>query len=181
MAVELKIPARQSVISFGEANDHAIDYLVGILHDARTTTLERVQGATLEELDWRYADGWNTVGALLHHVISLENFFRIRCIEEREIERDEMTRWGPGMELGKWVPELGGKTLPEYVAELDEARALTLAGLRGVRAEDFFRRRAGLFEPEGYNLAWVLYHQAEDEVHHRGQISIIRKLYASMH
>lgn len=43
--------------------------------------------------------------------------------------------------------------------------------------EEFHAKREDHNPETGYNLAWKLYHLAEEEVHHRGQISLIRKLY----
>ena len=54
-----------------------------------------------------------------------------------------------------------------------------LAAIGSISREQFFERRDGYNPATGYNLAWALYHMAEDEVHHRGQISILRKLYAA--
>ncbi len=45
-------------------------------------------------------------------------------------------------------------------------------------AEQLLERRFDVYDKvNGSDLAWTLYHNAEDEVHHRGQISILRKLY----
>jgi uncharacterized damage-inducible protein DinB len=49
--------------------------------------------------------------------------------------------------------------------------------MRQLSREDLIRKREGYDPVTGHNLAWTLYHKAEDEVHHRGQISILRKIY----
>jgi uncharacterized damage-inducible protein DinB len=171
---------RKKIIPFGQHADNAIDYLAGILIDARVTTLKRVEGIGQEELDWRYGGTWNSIGSLLAHIVGGEHFFRIRMIEDRLLTDEEQTRWMPGAELGKHVDNLHGKSRDEYVAELHEAHEMTLAGLADVTWEQFTAIRDEAFPPDGYNLAWGLYHMAEDEVHHRGQISMIRKLYADL-
>ena len=170
------LPPRPTSISFTSAVPTR-DYLLGILHDARVTTLQRVAKVGPEELDWRFADGWNTIGALLAHIVAVEHYFRVHCVEQRAWTHEEESRWTPGMDLGEHVPQLRGKPLATYMAELEEARAATLAALARVDHAALIEHRTGIYG-DGYNLAWVIYHQAEDEVHHRGQISILRKLWA---
>ena len=72
---------RRFYINFGNTKDHSLDYLIGILEDARITTLQRVERMTIHELDWQYREGWNTIGALLSHITAIEHYFRIVFIE----------------------------------------------------------------------------------------------------
>jgi uncharacterized damage-inducible protein DinB len=172
---------RKTFIPFGELRDPSLDYLVGILEDARVTTLQRVEEISTEELHWQYAEGWNTIGALLQHFISGENFMRIYFIEGRELTDAESVMWTPGLDLGEYVPQLiTGQPIEEYISALKLSRQKMLEQIRLLSKEDFYKRREGYNPNTGYNLAWVLYHSAEDEVHHRGQISILRKLYKTI-
>ena len=165
---------RKTFIEFGKQKDNTIDYLIGILEDARVTTLRRVVNVTLEELHWQFKPGWNTIGVLLSHMIANEHFFRIMYLEGRELSKEESEQWTPGQEMGKYIPQLiTHEPLDNYFIQLQQSRALLLQGISPLTKEDFWEKREG-----DYNLAWVLYHLAEDEVHHRGQISILRKLYA---
>jgi hypothetical protein len=169
---------RKTFISFGNSVDPSIDYLVGILDDARVTTLQRVQGISNQELHWQFAPGWNTVGALLCHIASAEEFFRIEFIERRELTPAEHEQWMPGLEMGPYIPKLiTGEPIEAYVSRLQQSRARLLAALSPLSVAEFQEKRDGYNPVTGCNLAWILYHLAEDEVHHRGQISILRKLY----
>ena len=170
---------RKTFIPFEDPKADLTEYLIGIMEDARTTTLQRIQGISVEELDWQYAEGWNSIGALLSHIISCENFFRIYFVEGRTLTKAEEEKWLPGLELGKYVPSLiSGKPIEEYIEELSASRKAMFERIRLLSREDFIRPRMGDYDPvTGYNLAWGLYHNAEDEVHHRGQISILRKIY----
>src|SRR4051812_33716800 len=96
---------RKTFIPFGDSADSSIDYLLGILEDARATTLQRVETIGVEELHWQYAEGWNTIGALLQHMISGENFMRIYFIGQRELTETEAEQWMPGVEMGKYIPQ----------------------------------------------------------------------------
>ena len=169
---------RKFRIDFGKANDHSIDYLLGILEDARVTTLQRIENMSVEELDWQYSEGWNTIGVLLSHIIGIEHYFRIYYVEGRTFTKEEHDRWMSGVKMGTYIPQLiCKKPIETYIEELAASRQLLLTSLAHTSFEDFSKRIDDYDAVTGCNLAWVLYHFAEDEVHHRGQISILRKLY----
>ncbi|MFT4525872.1 MAG: putative damage-inducible protein DinB [Bacteroidia bacterium] len=169
---------RTTFIPYGNSAETSIDYLLGIIEDARTTTLQRVYDLSLEELHWQYDEGWNTIGALLSHIISSAHVFRIEFIEEREMTKQESDLYVPGLEMGKFIPQLiTNQTAEDYALLLAESKTLLIEQIQKLSKEDFFKKRDGYNPKTGYNLAWVLYHLAEDEVHHRGQISIVRKLF----
>ncbi len=86
----------------------------------------------------------------------------------------------PGLKLGEYVLQLiTNDSIDFYLEKLNESRKKLLEQISKVNKESFHARKDGYNESTGYNLAWVLNHLAEDEVHHRGQISIIKKLYHS--
>lgn len=170
-------PVRGTYIHFGKYRDHSVDYLVGMMKDARVTTLRRVYDIPQAELDWQYAKGWNTIGTLLCHILSIEQLFRIWFIEEREVTEEESELWMPGMKMGKYIDSLKGKTLEQHVSDLEESRELIFESLKNVTPDAFFAKKKGYNPETGFNMAWALYHLVEDEVHHRGQISLLRKIY----
>jgi len=169
---------RRFLIDFGSTADHSLDYLIGIVEDARVTTLQRVAGVGVQELHWQYREGWNSIAALLSHITAIEHFFRIVFIEKRELTDAENERWIAGLDMGEHLPKLiTGEPLESYIDGLAESRRSLLEALRPLTFERFSERLEA-YDPEtGSNLAWILYHMAEDEVHHRGQISLLRKLY----
>jgi uncharacterized damage-inducible protein DinB len=169
---------RKTFIEFDGKGIDLIQYLKGIMDDARATTLQRIEGIAVQELDWQYAPGWNTIGALLSHIIACESTFPIFFLEERDLNPDEEAKWGAGLKLGPNVPSLiTGKPIEKYIQELEMSRKNIFEKLDKLKREDFIKKREGYDPITGHNLAWTLYHQAEDEVHHRGQISLLRKLY----
>lgn len=169
---------RRFLVEFGSTSDHALDYLLGIIDDARVKTLQRVAGVTVAELHWQYRQGWNSIGALLSHITAVEHYFRIAFIERRELTDAENERWIAGLELGVYLPKLiTDETLEAYVSGLAESREMLLKALRPMTFKRFAERMDAYDPEKGSNLAWALYHMAEDEVHHRGQISLLRKLY----
>jgi uncharacterized damage-inducible protein DinB len=165
-------------IEFGKLSDHSLDYIQGILQDTRITTILSLKELSVEELDWQYKEGWNTIGALLSHIVGIETYFRIEFVEGRKLTDEENKRWTPAMDMGEHLPKLiNRQPLEDYVAQLSISRKLMLSALSDLTHEDFTRRIDDYDDETGCNLAWVLYHMAEDEIYHRGQISMIRKLY----
>lgn len=169
---------RKTFIPFGETADHSIDYLLGIIEDARITTVWRVHKLPKEVLHWQYAEGWNTIGALLSHIICARHYFRIYFIEGRELTKEEEAAYLPGLEMGKHIPDLiTDEEVEVYLERLDESNKKLVEAVSALNPKAFFEKREGYNPNTGCNLAWVIYHLAEDEVNHRGQISLLMKLY----
>ena len=169
---------RKALIPFGQNNEPSIDYILGILEDARITTLERIEGISQTELHWQYAEGWNTIGALLGHLHALENYFSITFFEHRKLNKTELKELGPALKMGEYLPQLiTNDPIDFYLDKLAQSREKLIIQIRQLSQADFHKKRKGFDKEKGCNLAWVFYHLAEDEIHHRGQISILRKLY----
>src|SRR5437870_4801312 len=121
---------RKFVIDFGKAQDHSIDYLLGILEDVRVTTLQVISKIPPKEIDWQFKEGWNTIGALLSHITAIEHYFRIEFVEERKLTGEENNQWLPGMEMGPYLPQLMQKlSIETYIAELTESREMLISAM----------------------------------------------------
>ena len=165
-------------IDFDHHQDHAIDYFLRMLDKTRTTTLHKIKNLSVDELNWQCKQGWNTIGALLSHTIALEHYFRIEFVEERKLTSAEEEKWLPALDLGHHVPKLiRGLPVEYYQKELAESREMFQDSFKKIDFNSFTRRIEGYDPQEGCNLAWVLYHMIEDEIHHRGQITLLHKLY----
>jgi uncharacterized damage-inducible protein DinB len=165
-------------IKFGQLADYSLDYIQGILQDTRTTTILSLKNLLVDELDWQCQEGWNTIGALLSHIVAIETYFRIEFVEGRKLTDEENDSLLPALDMGIHLSKLmNQQPLEEYIKQLTESRELMLNAIAKLTHEDFIRRIDDYDEETGCNLAWVLYHMAEDEIYHRGQISMIRKLY----
>jgi hypothetical protein len=131
-----------------------------------------------EEIDWQFKEGWNTIGALLSHIIAIEHFFRIEFVEGRKLTLEEKEKWLPGMDMEPYLPGLiQNLPLEAYIEALTQSRNLMIHALENISFEEFTKRIEEYNPVSGCNLAWALYHIVEDEIYHRGQISMIRKLY----
>jgi DinB superfamily len=171
---------RDFIIRFGNNQDHSIEYLLGILKDTRTTTLSTIRNLTTQELDWQYEESWNTIGALLLHISAIEHYFRIVYVENRELTDPENTELMPAADMGIHIPSLiTGKNIDEYIHELSISRQKLLVSLEKLSFENFSRTFKTLDDGSECNLAWLLYHMNEDEIYHRGQISMLKKLMIS--
>jgi len=169
---------RTFYIEFDHHHDNAIDYFLGMLDKTRSTTLQRIKNFTVEELDWPVRPDWNTIGALLSHTIALEHYFRIEFVKGRKLTSEEEEKWLPALDLGPHVPKLIRKLPIEFYQEaFAESRRLFLESFKNIDFDSFTRRIEGYDPQEGCNLAWVLYHMIEDEIQHRGQITLLHKMY----
>ena len=172
---------RKYFIERGIAGSELASYLITTLHDARATTFNYIKDITQEELDWQPYAEWNTIGALVSHIISCDYFFKIYFIENRALTATEEKQWLPGLELGKYVNELRGKPFEYYSTELTKAHEEIAKAVNNLSNEKLLEKRFDVYDKiNGSDLAWTIYHKAEDEVHHRGQISILRKLYQQL-
>ena len=157
------------------------DYLLAMKHDARFMTIHYLKNITDEELDWIPFEGWNSMAALLSHIIAGDRYFVIAFIEGRELTELEKTELMPGLELGKHVPGIKGQSAAFYLERLQATYEESRKAIMEIDADSLLKRRYDDYDKvKGSDLAWILFHDVEDEVHHRGQISIIRKLYKEM-
>jgi len=168
-------------IEFGGLRDHSLEYLTGMLKDARVTTILSITNISVAELDWQYKAGWNTIGALLAHIAAIETYFRIEFVEDRRLTAEENGKLTPALDMGVHLPKLiNQQPVEEYINQLTTSREMMLDALDKVTFDDFTERIEDYDAENGCNLAWVLYHMMEDEIYHRGQISMIRKLYKDL-
>ncbi len=172
-----ELKKRVFLVDFPDDLDHAIAYFRGILRDTRLTTVLTVQNLTTIELDWQFKEGWNTIGALLSHISALQHYFRIIYIEKRAMTEEENDSLIPALDMGIHLPSLiSGKSITDYLTELNYSLEEFLESLSTLTFEDFSEVLQNQDYGECCNLAWILFHMIEDEIYHRGQISIILKL-----
>jgi uncharacterized damage-inducible protein DinB len=149
-----------------------IGRLVAMLSYARRTTLTAVDGLTLAQLDHLHDATSNTIGALLAHIAVVERGYQLVMFEEREPSAAEWAEWSAALELGdRGRREIRGHELQFYTDELMRTRDATLAAL--AQRDDAWLEAPLRIAPN-LNAHWALFHVAEDEVNHRGQIRWLR-------
>lgn len=155
-----------------------IGRLVSMMNYARFTTLQAVQGLTIEQLDYLPTEKSNSIGDLLLHMATVEFGFQLETFDEREPKEQESMEWGAGYELGdKGREEIKGNPLEYYIDKLNTVRNRTFFEFQKKNDEWLYREQ--LWEDYQSNNYFIWFHTFEDEINHRGQIRIQRKMIHS--
>lgn len=153
--------------------------LVSMMNYARETTIAEVQELTVEELDFLYDAEANSIGMLLAHMVSVEKAYQIETFYNREVTDEEINELNPALELGRKAREqIHGNTIDFYMKELIDARNKTIETFQTLPDEWLFQQTPFWFDQQANNyFKW--FHVFEDEINHRGQIRIIKKMMAN--
>ena len=158
------------------------------LEDQAKLLLDTVNGITPEELAWQPERGMNTIGMLLaHNAIAEVGWVQFGL---RGMKWDLVSVLGVGgdfdgmpIEAGAPAPEhLNGKPLSFYEDLLAKARAYfkqTAVMLTDADLEEERTRVRDDGSKREYTCRWVLYHMHEHYAGHRGQVQMLRHLYAA--
>jgi len=154
----------------------AISHLVKMMNYARITTIKSVEGLTVDELDYQFSDISNSIGALLAHMAAVDRWFQVFTFEGRMMTEEEMEPIKAAMDLGRLGREkIKGNTLKHYLDELKRVRSITFTEL-SKRDDEWLLKSIEHSEDYRANYYFEWFHVLEDEVNHRGQIRIIRKM-----
>ncbi|WP_163100047.1 DinB family protein [Peribacillus alkalitolerans] len=160
----------------GQGYSKKIGSLVSMMDYSRAVLLDDIKNLSQEDLDFLPEGLGNTIGALLMHIASIEFVHQLITFENRDINENERLKWGTALELGeKAMLEIKGKSLVFYLNELNHVREKTLTLLKSQKDNWLLHERKwdnGI----SYNHYWMWYHVMEDEINHRGQIRIIKRL-----
>lgn len=152
-----------------------IGHLVSQMNYARKTTIEAVFGLTTSELDYILMEDGNSIGALLLHMAAVEKGFQIEIFDGRSPNKKEMEEWGAPYSLGeKGREEIKGYSLEFYIDKLKEIRSRTLEHFANLNDDWLYENRLWDNHPSTNYFIW--FHVFEDEINHRGQIRLIRKI-----
>ncbi|MFD2922892.1 DinB family protein [Halobacillus naozhouensis] len=152
-----------------------IGHLVSMMNYARHTTLNAVKGLTTQQLDFLPEEDANSIGALLLHMAAIEVGFQIEIFEDRAPNKQESEKWGAAYELGnEGRRQIRGNSLDFYMDKLQQVRNRTLEEFQKRDDEWLYKER--LWDNHTSNNYFIWFHVFEDEINHRGQIRIIRKM-----
>ena len=155
-----------------------ISHLIKMLNYTRITTLKSVEGLSVEQLDFQFSDTSNSIGALLAHIAAVERWYQVWTFEGREISEEEMLPIKSAMDLGKAGREkIKGNTLEFYIEELNRVRNKTLEEF-SKRDDEWLLKSEKQSSGSKINFYFDWFHVFEDELNHRGQIRLIRKMQA---
>ncbi len=153
--------------------------LISMMAYVRATTIAEVQGMSAEQLDFRFSDDANSIGMLLAHMDSVERFYQIDTFENREVTEDDVHYLNPGLELGDAAREqIQSQPAEHYLQKLEESRKKTLDTFSKLPDAWLFEQSPFWYDqPTNNYFKW--FHVFEDELNHRGQIRLIKKMMKS--
>ncbi|MCA9727966.1 MAG: DinB family protein [Candidatus Eisenbacteria bacterium] len=155
------------------------------LDDQLSRLKKDVAGLEVRHLEWQPHNGINTIGMLLAHLAVVDVWWmRLAPLETPEAECDAIMRDTIGILMDDdglpLAPEaahpasLAGKSLEDYLAMIDRARAATHEQLRRWTDADldttFQLRDRAIFRE------WTAYHVLEHFCGHYGQILLLKHL-----
>ncbi|PEC53468.1 integrase [Bacillus cereus] len=141
--------------------------LVSMMNYARYTTMQAVEGLTIEELDYLYDEEANSIGMLLYHMAAIEFYYQIHTFEDREPTEAELG------DLGR--EKIKGNSIEFYINSLQEVRSKTIETFQSLPDEWLFQTTEFWYDKPANNyFKW--FHVFEDEINHRGQIRLIKKM-----
>ena len=166
--------ARSFVIGDLRGLSPQIARLVSMMRYVRGTTLDAVEGLSVEQLDHLHDAESNTIGGLLAHVAAVEEWYQSATLFGRELQPEDMGEWGAALDLGERARrEIRGRPLADYLARLADVRARTLAEL-AARDDAWLEETAPFWGGRPANNHFKWFHVFEDELNHRGQIRWLR-------
>ncbi|WP_249872842.1 DinB family protein [Oceanobacillus saliphilus] len=152
-----------------------IGKLISMMNYARSTTIEAVRGLTVEQLDYLPNKDGNSIGALLLHIAAVEFGFQTELFDKRKPNQQESKEWGAAYQLGDLGRnQIKGKSLEYYIEKLEKVRNRSLEEFRNRKDEWLYEE--AIWDSHLSNNYFIWFHTFEDEINHRGQIRIIRKM-----
>ncbi len=150
------------------------------LEDVRRGTLRYVAGLDQSQLVWSPQANIESIGTLLLHIAAVERSWIGEDIARRPMGEE----WAIAFPIRFGIEQIQGQPLEYFLARLASTRDETRAVLSSLTDEDLSRDVAPL-DPgdstETYTIEWILHHCVEHEAHHRGQIALLKRLYAEHH
>ncbi|MTH54951.1 DUF664 domain-containing protein [Bacillus mangrovi] len=158
-----------------EGFSEKIGELVSMLEHSRAVTLEEVKDLSKADLDHLVDGGSNSIGSLLLHIASIEYVHQVISFEKRDLSESELIRWKPALELGEAARnDIRHFDIHFYFNELAKVRLLKLKELNDgwLLEEDTWSNGVR------YNNHYLWFHVMEDEINHRGQIRMLKRIHS---
>ncbi|MFC4620029.1 DinB family protein [Camelliibacillus cellulosilyticus] len=153
--------------------------LVSMMNFTRATTIQEVKDLTSEELDFLFNEEANSIGMLLAHMAAVEKAYQLLTFGNGEITDEALSQLNPGLELGEPARQtIKGHAIEHYLQQLESVRRQTLETFKTLPDEWLFEQTPFWGGHPGNNyFKW--FHVFEDELNHRGQIRVIKKMMRS--
>ena len=164
------------IIKQRDGFDGKIGELVSMLNYSREVLLDDIKDLSQSDLDFVAYEGANSIGSLLMHIASIDFVHQVITFEKRDLNKDEYSQWESALILGeKAREEIQNQSLGYYLGVLFETREKTLS-LLSSKNEEWLFKEDKLNDGVSFNNYWRWYHVMEDEINHRGQIRLIKRM-----
>lgn len=159
-----------------EGYDQKIGELVSMLEHSREVTLNELSNLNQKELDFLVDDSSNSIGSLLLHIASIEFVHQVITFEKRDLTESEYLEWQVAIDLGEKARN-GAKnqSIEYYLEKLSDIRNNTLELLR-LKSDNWLFEENQWDNGVPFNNYFLWFHVMEDEINHRGQIRMIKRL-----
>lgn len=153
-----------------------IGYYLASWQFGRTDTIKLLEDLTPEEIAKRYLPEMHSIGALAMHLGECEYWYFQSIVRERELTEDEIKFCHFCDTTENDVDR--GYTAEYLIETLDTISAKTRELLAGLTDDDLdkFHPRPDVSPPRELSLRWLLQLSIDHEGHHRGQISMLKRL-----
>lgn len=153
-----------------------IGYYLASWQFGREQTKALLADLTAREIAARYLPEFHSIGALTMHLAECEHWY-FQCIAaEKEMTEENLKRFHFCDTTENDVDR--GYTAEHLIETLDQATALNHEFLARLTDADLekFHVRADTDPPRQLSLRWMLQLSIDHEGHHRGQISMIKRM-----
>lgn len=146
-----------------------------IMEDIRALTKQAVVGIGDAALDWAPLSALNSIGTLLVHIAAVEaGWLYFEVLEQPFPPEIAALLPSAAREPDGHLVRVGGRDVADYLAVLDAVRARLLAVFQPMSPDEY--RRVRRLPEYDVTPEWCLYHLAEHEAAHRGEIETVRTL-----
>jgi uncharacterized damage-inducible protein DinB len=166
-------------VSIADPGDPIVARALWILMEARRRTLRALSGLPDTALEWAPPTETHTIGTLLYHIAATEmEWICLDLLGGRSVAGALAPLFDRGVREvdGRLVP-IRGETVGAHLQRLAMMRAFTLDALGSTDDRAFCRPRPMALEARTVTPEWLVYHLAQHEAEHRGQIIQLRRAW----
>lgn len=146
-----------------------------IMKDSREYLVEIIEGLDEEALDFTPdEDTIETIGTLLIHIAAVEWSWIFEDIDGIKMDLERF-KFGFPLRPEVDIPQIKGKSKQFYLDELKDIREEVFKRLCKLEDEEL-EEKVGSDEQK-YTIEWILFHIAEHEMMHIGQILLLRRMF----
>ena len=146
-----------------------------IMMNSREYLIEIIEGLDEEALDFTpNEEKIETIGTLLMHIAAVEWSWIFEDIDGMEMDFERF-KYGFSLRTNVNIPQIKGKSKQFYLDELKDVREKVYNRLCHLKDGELEKMVGS--DKEKYTIEWILFHIAEHEMMHIGQILLLRRMF----